>query len=246
MKLADLIRALSGIVCETVCQDDPEITTVTNNTAKVVPGALFCAIKGAKFDGHEYLTQAVDAGADHISCYALTAEEGSRLGWQLTEDDDRAVEFFHQTENVLGSYNIKRYEISNYAAPGAGCRHNTNVWRGGRLTAFGPAGAGFDGSCRYTNAAPLAKWLAGTPAENDPLPRQERLNEIFAVNLRTVAGWDESAWSIVDHADSWQERLAMAEKCAGFFPGCFNITPQRIALSTDGLLFWNDIAAAML
>ena len=63
MKLADLIRALSGIVCETVCQDDPEITTVTNNTAKVVPGALFCAIKGAKFDGHEYLTQAVDAGA---------------------------------------------------------------------------------------------------------------------------------------------------------------------------------------
>lgn len=63
MKLADLIRALSGIICETVCQDDPEITTVTNNTAKVVPGALFCAIKGAKFDGHEYLTQAVDAGA---------------------------------------------------------------------------------------------------------------------------------------------------------------------------------------
>ena len=63
MKLADLIRALSGIICETSSFDDPEITTVTNNTAKVVPGALFCAIKGAKFDGHEYLKQAVDAGA---------------------------------------------------------------------------------------------------------------------------------------------------------------------------------------
>ena len=63
MKLADLIRALSGIICEISCHDDPAITSVTNNTEKVVPGALFCAIKGAKFDGHEYLTQAVDAGA---------------------------------------------------------------------------------------------------------------------------------------------------------------------------------------
>lgn len=82
MKRSDLIRALSGIVCETVCQDDPEITTVTNNTAKIVPGALFCAIKGAKFDGHEYLNQAVNAGATTL----VISQD-----WQGTMPDNIAV-----------------------------------------------------------------------------------------------------------------------------------------------------------
>lgn len=82
MKLADLIRALSGIICEISSHDDPAITTVTNNTAKIVPGALFCAIKGAKFDGHEYLKQAVDAGAA-----ALVISRD----WQGTTPDGIAV-----------------------------------------------------------------------------------------------------------------------------------------------------------
>lgn len=192
------------------------------------------------------LLRAADAGADHISCYALTAEEGSCMGWQLEEDDERAVEFFHQAAEVLSAYGIKRYEISNYARTGAHCRHNTNVWRGEELTAFGPTGAGFDGSCRYINAFPLKKWLAGTPPESDPLPVDGRLNEIFAVNLRTVAGWSPDLWAQLKNADSWQHRLDMAEKCAALYPGCFHIAPQEIRLTTDGLLFWNDIAATLI
>lgn len=82
MKLAELIRALNGIICETSTFNGPEITTVTNNTAKIVPGALFCAIKGAKFDGHEYLAQAVDAGA-----VALVISRD----WQGTPPDHVAV-----------------------------------------------------------------------------------------------------------------------------------------------------------
>ena len=82
MKPAELIRALNGIICETSSFNGPEITTVTNNTAKIVPGALFCAIKGAKFDGHEYLAQAVDAGA-----VALVISRD----WQGTPPDHVAV-----------------------------------------------------------------------------------------------------------------------------------------------------------
>ena len=82
MKPAELIRALNGIICETSSFNGPEITTVTNNTAKIVPGALFCAIKGVKFDGHEYLAQAVDAGA-----VALVISRD----WQGTPPDHVAV-----------------------------------------------------------------------------------------------------------------------------------------------------------
>ncbi|MBR7156529.1 MAG: radical SAM family heme chaperone HemW [Lentisphaeria bacterium] len=192
------------------------------------------------------LLQAVDAGVDHLSCYALTAEEGSSMGWQLQEDDERAVDFFHQATEVLSACDIERYEISNYARNGGQCRHNTNVWRGEELTAFGPAGAGFDGNCRYVNAFPLDRWLAGSAAESDPLPTNQRLNEIFAVNLRTTAGWTPALWAQVKFADSWQKRLNLAAECAALFPGCFHIAQQEIHLTTDGLLFWNDIAAALI
>lgn len=63
MILADLLRALDETATNFTGSAETEISTVTNNTAKIAPGALFCAIKGAKFDGHNYLAQAVDAGA---------------------------------------------------------------------------------------------------------------------------------------------------------------------------------------
>ena len=42
---------------------DPEISDITNDSRKVVPGALFFAIRGANSDGHAYAAQVAAAGA---------------------------------------------------------------------------------------------------------------------------------------------------------------------------------------
>ena len=42
---------------------NPEISTVVNDSRRIVPGCIFCAIAGARQDGHEYLQSAVDKGA---------------------------------------------------------------------------------------------------------------------------------------------------------------------------------------
>lgn len=189
---------------------------------------------------------AAQTGADHISCYSLTPERSALLGMEFTEDDEREYKMFETAEKVLSSYGIYRYEVSNYAVKGAACRHNLNVWRGRLLRGYGPSAADFDGVDRHIQVESLADWLAGEPPEVDHIGRNERLNEIFAVNLRTVSGWSIEQWRAVPFADDWQNRLAAAQKAALKYPDCLQISENSIKLYPCGLLYWNDIAAELL
>jgi UDP-N-acetylmuramoyl-L-alanyl-D-glutamate--2,6-diaminopimelate ligase len=42
---------------------DPELTAVVHDTRDVMPGSLFCCIRGARVDGHDLAAAALDAGA---------------------------------------------------------------------------------------------------------------------------------------------------------------------------------------
>ena len=209
---------------------------------------LIYAIPGqTRNDWESDLLRAAVSGADHISCYNLTAEEGARLGatWQISEED--GAEWWRLTGELLGTCGIRRYEISNYARPGAECRHNCNVWRGGLLRGFGPAAASFDGRRRYREPESLTAFLAGDAPETDEIPPEERLNEIFAINLRTRAGWTPELWRQVPYADAWAKRLRKVyEIRAQIPPEWIVFSEERITLSDSGLLFWDSIAELLL
>ena len=205
---------------------------------------LIYAIPGQ--DGEAFrrdLDSAVALGIDHLSCYSLTPEEGARLADSLLPDEEESERMW----KIANDCGLPRYEISNYAKSGGECRHNMNVWRGGRLRGFGPSAAGFDGVRRTIEPASLAAWLRGDPPEVDEIPPEERLNEIFAVNLRTVRGWTPELWSGVPNADPWESRLAVTQRAAAeTFPEWFDISPERITLTNSGLLFWNSVAETIL
>lgn len=208
---------------------------------------LIYALPGQSAEAwQEELCQVAEYGVDHVSCYALTAEEEAALGFELVEDDDRAEAFYHMAAEVLAKYGIRRYEISNYAVPGGECQHNLRVWRGEKLIGFGPSAAGFDGMARNIETPSLGGWLAGDAAEKDVITSEARLNEIFAVNLRTVAGWHRTMWENLPGADAWEKRLVAARLAAECMPGCFEIDDDSIKLSDRGRLFWNDAAAELL
>ena len=42
---------------------DPLVTSIAEDSLQVEPGALFCCVRGERFDGHDYAPQAVAAGA---------------------------------------------------------------------------------------------------------------------------------------------------------------------------------------
>ena len=192
------------------------------------------------------LQMALAQGVDHLSCYALTAEENSRLGLQSPVADDRTgAEWWRQIGEFLSCKGLNRYEISNYAAPGGECRHNVDVWQGGTLLGIGAAAAGFDGIDRYTYPESVEAFIAGCEPEFDRISPKMRMLEIWAVNLRTARGWNRTDWEKL-YPGTWDELEFASKTAARENPRWWQIENNHIALTADGMLFWDDAAMQIL
>lgn len=102
-------------------------------------------IYGLPGDTPEYIAQLCrqinDIGLQHCSMYELTIEPDTPLGkMRLDMPDNDAMARMY--ENIGAYLAIPRYEVSNYAAPGAECRHNMNVWAGAPYIGIGRGAMG--------------------------------------------------------------------------------------------------------
>ena len=75
MRASDCVAALRDILVSSSDFSDFEIVSVVNNASAAVPGCLFCAIRGAKFDGHDFLAGAVKNGAAFLAVHESCPEE---------------------------------------------------------------------------------------------------------------------------------------------------------------------------
>ncbi len=136
------------------------------------------------------LRQAVALGATHVSTYALTIEEGTRLAGQFSPaSDDVFLDMWDAADTILGASGFHRYEISNFALTGEECRHNVEVWQGGTYLGCGPSAVSFDGAGRSANPSDLTAWLNSVPPVRETLPAHEQAAEILAFGMRQAAGW---------------------------------------------------------
>jgi oxygen-independent coproporphyrinogen-3 oxidase len=115
----------------------------------------------------------------HISCYALTIEDHTKLARDIAKglvpspDETLQIEMEAATESVLGSAGFTRYEISNYARPGSTCRHNLLYWTDGDYLGLGPSAQSYVAGCRFGNIAHLDTYTS--QLENGQLPVADRL-----------------------------------------------------------------------
>ncbi len=78
-----------------------EFTAMTTDSRKVTPGCLFVALVGEKFDGHDFLQQAIDAGAAGLIC-----RDGSLLNPGLSS---LAVFWVKDNAGTLNAYRELAY-----------------------------------------------------------------------------------------------------------------------------------------
>lgn len=205
---------------------------------------LIYAIPGQSLDcWKEDLNTVADLGVKHISAYALTIEEGSRLareGGVEDVDDSLSADMWEATGRVLKGRGFERYEISNYAFNGYECRHNMNVWHGQQYLGLGPAASSFDGTKRWTQPGDLGAWLNNKPPEVDALDSVKRAREIFAMGLRTSAGW---RWGALEEFFSHDDLERLKNECKKFAEeGLMSLDASSVRLSPKGFLLWDSIA----
>jgi oxygen-independent coproporphyrinogen-3 oxidase len=197
---------------------------------------------------------ATDYDIKHISCYALTVEEGTTLATRLDNlaptGDDETAEMWIKTGNFLEERGISRYEVSNYSCPSAECKHNLNIWHGQTYLGLGPSAASFDGTSRWTEPKSLDDWLMNKKIKKDIIEPEYRLIEIFIIGLRTVKGWNRERWEAIPLQKiinvEWQTMVQKALNVQRTYPNLLNVSPKTICLTDRGLLFWNTIAEAWL
>ncbi|MDE7160341.1 MAG: radical SAM family heme chaperone HemW [Muribaculaceae bacterium] len=172
---------------------------------------LMFGIPSQTFDiWRDSVMKAIELRPEHISCYSLMYEPGTALTHlrdrgDIAETSDADTErMFSYMRDAMTDAGYEHYEISNFALPGFGSRHNGAYWKGLPYLGLGPSAHSYDGhSVRRANPADIRKYLeCFAPLTESETPRmesfftEERLTdeelreEMILTRLRTADGID--------------------------------------------------------
>jgi putative oxygen-independent coproporphyrinogen III oxidase len=132
----------------------------------------------------------------HVSAYALTVEPGTPLAADRTRhpDDDVQAARYERADAVLTAAGYRWEEVSNWALPGHGCRHNQLYWAQGDYRGIGSAAHSHRRGRRWWNVRTPDRYVAaveaGRPvvAGDEVLTTEQRTFEERSLSLRTPAG----------------------------------------------------------
>jgi oxygen-independent coproporphyrinogen-3 oxidase len=156
---------------------------------------LIYGIPGQSFQSWERtLTQALKLNPSHLSCYALSLEEGTRFHTEFRRgaleliDPDKEVGFQHRAETQLEKAGFQRYEISNWAQPGFACQHNLRYWRGLEYLGLGPSAQSYMAGSRFGNVSNVDQYSKQLEAGELPITEREQLPWLQQEKERIVFG----------------------------------------------------------
>lgn len=90
--MAQLIDIIADIETVSVTGDTGvEIASVTLDSRRAGPGALFFAVEGTRTDGHDYIPQAVAAGVAAVVCGRMPEERAEGVTYVQVEDPAEAA-----------------------------------------------------------------------------------------------------------------------------------------------------------
>ena len=74
LTLAEIAQATSGRIMPPATSADRTLAVISTNSKQITPGCLFLALKGDRFDGHDFIPQVVGSGAAAVVVHRLTPE----------------------------------------------------------------------------------------------------------------------------------------------------------------------------
>jgi len=159
----------------------------------------------------ETLREAVALKPEHVSVYGLSVETGTPFAKKAKQgdlnlpDEEQAVAMFEQTTEALCRAGYEHYEISNFARPGYGSRHNQVYWRRGNYLGFGAGAHSFlsrpNFGVRWENPSTLGEYATAVNSGKlskiaVSLSRKEAMAEFMFLGLRLLEGVNSEEFTL--------------------------------------------------
>ena len=201
------------------------------------------------------LERGLALGPDHLSCYSLTFEPGTRFTRDLRQGklraSDEAVDaaMFRHTRTRLQAAGFDAYEVSNFAGRGGACLHNDHYWLQGDYVGVGPGAASHRTGVRWTNLKPLEAWAGalerGLPpvGEAETLSPRQRAAEALWLGLRRRVGVPFAPIAARTGIDPRHEFRAVLDEFVG---DALATADDALVLTDAGLLVADAIGARIL
>ena len=194
--------------------------------------------------------RALTLGITHLSAYALSFEEGTRLDAMLKEglveeaDEELSREMYDYLMRATSEAGFQHYEISNFALPGFHSRHNSSYWEGTPYLGLGAGAHSYDGlRTRRANLPDIKAYIAAkddVPHETETLSDDSLYNEFIMTRLRTSEGIPLYELS----PENRDYCLALADKHLKLNLLC--IKNEHLCLTKEGIFTSNDIISDLL
>lgn len=151
----------------------------------------------------ETLLNIVDLGPEHVSCYSLKVEEGTRFHDALIEgeiripDDETDREMYYNAMESLNKFGYNHYEISNFAKPGYECVHNMAYWTFKEYIGFGAGAHSFYDNKRTENESLIEKYITQINrghfaySEKHSLAKKDQMTDYIITGMRLIKGIDK-------------------------------------------------------
>ncbi len=161
---------------------------------------IFAAPGSTPADWAADLDAALALGPDHVSTYGLTYETGTPL-WKARRrgavpavSEDAELAMYEHAIDRLAAAGFEHYEVSNFARPGARCRHNERYWANEAYHGFGTGAARYVSGRRELNVRDTTLYVRRVLAGESPtfqseaLAPRDRAFETLATQLRRADG----------------------------------------------------------
>lgn len=198
------------------------------------------------------IDRALSLHVEHLSAYALSYEEGTRLFRMMEQgivspiDDELSRSMYYTLLDRTAAAGFEHYEISNFALPGHRSRHNSSYWNQTPYLGLGAAAHSFDGKSRQWNVADVGKYIKGAESGNltfevEQIDETTRYNEQVMTALRTCDGLDLQLLTFPQRSYC----LGMADRYLNSGLLAHDKEKDRLRLTRDGL-FVSDMVIADL
>jgi oxygen-independent coproporphyrinogen-3 oxidase len=215
---------------------------------------LIYGLPGQSLDGWlASLEDVLSLDPAHLSCYALTVEEKTRLHLDVRRGDAMEPDAALQNEmedaaaGRLAAAGFARYEISNYARPGFACRHNLLYWQGHDYLGLGPSAQSYLEGRRLGNIESMEDYDRTLERGRLPLAESELLSagrrerERIVFGLRLIEGVDLPLQRQEPPDGTWRQALDQLTR-----RGLLEEQAGRIRLTDEGRRYADSVAVELL